>query len=181
QAARVAGTARRPVRAMQDPEGLQAGLAAGLDRVPLEAVALDAHRRRRVAQRLAVGAALDQQLALLTTVPEEAGVIALARQWALGLGRVLGFGFGLGRLGALRRLELEHAEQLAADLFVTGAVFPLGEVGHQYGHEEPGTQRRALRLADAVQLAGDVQTLAGHDRPAEVQVGVHRHHRRPAV
>src|SRR5690606_35148175 len=86
-----------------------------------------------------------------------------------------------GRLGALRRLELEHAEQLAADLFVTGAVFPLGEVGHQYGHEEPGTQRRALLLADAVQLAGEVQTLAGHYRPVEVQVGVHRHHRRIAV
>src|SRR5690606_16007840 len=95
QANRVGVIERRDFRVMHHDKGIQAGLAAGFLRVPLEAVALDAHRRGRVAQRLAIGAALDQQLAGLAAIPEEPGVIALARQRALGLGRFLRLGFGL--------------------------------------------------------------------------------------
>src|SRR5690606_39464736 len=124
---------------VHDDKGVDLALAGGLYRVPLEAVTVDTHRCRRVAQGLTGGAALDQQLAGLAAFPEEPGVVTDARQWSLVPGWL---GLLLCRLGgfrALRRLELEYPEHLPADLLIRTTVLSLGEVTH---HQD----RKSTRL-----------------------------------
>src|SRR5690606_22787826 len=117
----------------------------------------------------------------LAAFPEESGVVTDARQWSLVPGWL---GLLLCRLGgfrALRRLELEYPEHLPADLLIRTTVLSLGEVTHHHGNEEAGAQRSGLFLTHRVQFRGEVQALAGHDRAIEVQVRVHRYHRRVSV
>ncbi|MNO72824.1 hypothetical protein D3C76_637780 [compost metagenome] len=130
-----------------------------------------------MAQGLAGGAALDQQLAGLAAFPEVAGVVADARQ------RTLGYGLGgfLRRRRTRSRAELEDAEQLRTDLLVGLALAFLRVVGHQLGDEEAGAQRRGLLVAHRVEAAGEVQALAELDIAVEVQLRVDRDHRRIAV
>src|SRR5581483_2785967 len=64
----------RPLGMARHDEAVHGAPSGRFDRVPRERVAARAHRPRRVAERRARGAALDEELSVLQRVPEEAGI-----------------------------------------------------------------------------------------------------------
>src|SRR5262249_47065918 len=101
-------------RVVQDRVGVHRTLAAGLDGLPVGALALAAHGSARVAKRPAVAALLDQQLPVAEALPPPAVVGAFGAADALGPRRRAGRGSGRGRGPC--RLVLKHAEGEPAHL-----------------------------------------------------------------
>ena len=79
-------------------------------------------------------AALNEQLALVSAVPKESGVVADAGRRPFGWRGQLDRLF-LGAVG-LGRTELENAEQELADLFITCRLFR--EISHDQRYKKTG-------------------------------------------
>ncbi|MNK97311.1 hypothetical protein D3C87_1176360 [compost metagenome] len=123
-----------------------------------------------MAQGLARGAALDQQLALLAAFPEEPGVVADARQRALGLDRCR---LNLGRCLGVGRAEFEDAKQQLAHRLIAAGLF--NEVAHHQGDEKASAQGGGFLIANRIQARGVVELFPQAHRAGEAQLGIHRH------
>ena len=139
---------RRNRRMMHDDETVEFALAGGGEGVPLQRLALRAHRRRRVAQRRARLAFLNQKLALGHALPEKLVVVIDHRA------RVRGFGRGGGRrrpVGAV----FEDPKAHLGDQFLL-----LIEEARVFGDEEARAEGGFLFVGDGLDRGDAAQVIA---------------------
>ena len=166
----------RHLRVVHDDVRVHRAAAARLHRVPLQRAAHGAGRQRRVAQRAARGAVLNQQLVRAGTLEPERVVLREGGVRARRPGRLLH-----------RRQELEDAEAhgghglpgVVERLHLVVRRRPHRHVGVGDGHvvepggdEAPRAQPGALRIRDRLDDGAHQQPVADHQGPVVVLLAV---------